>query len=299
MRLSPLQLFLVTALAMTAFAANSVLARLAMATGEAGPWSFTLIRILSGAIVLTLLVSPWRTIKSGSWVSALALFAYAAAFSIAYLSLATGTGALILFALVQITMIGWSLASGERLSPARWAGLALALAGLVWLLFPGLEAPPLSGALLMAGAGLAWGVYSLRGRGHANPTAQTAGNFLKAGAIALVVAGPALLLTGEAMPSISGIGYALLSGAVTSGLGYAVWYYALRSLTASLAGISQLTVPAIAAAGGVLFLAEPVTFRFLAATVLILGGVALASLPRRAAFRVIDAAPNPRHCPRP
>ncbi|WP_300396487.1 DMT family transporter [Henriciella sp.] len=277
----PLRLFLVTALAMTAFAANSVLARLAMATGEAGPWTFTLLRIVSGAVVLGVIASPVRAIQSGSWASGLALFVYAAAFSIAYLTLATGTGALILFALVQITMIGWGLASGERLSAQRWVGLMLALAGLVWLLLPGLEAPPLQGAALMAIAGVAWGVYSLRGRGQRQPTAQTAGNFLRAGVIVLALSIPAFLIIDEATPSWPGIGYALASGAVTSGLGYAIWYAALRDLSASLAGIAQLTVPAIAAVGGVVFLSEPLTVRFLLATALILSGVALASLVRR------------------
>ena len=277
----PLRLFLVTALAMTAFAANSVLARLAMATGEAGPWTFTLLRIVSGAVVLGVIASPVRAIQSGSWASGLALFVYAAAFSIAYLTLATGTGALILFALVQITMIGWGLASGERLSAQRWVGLTLAFAGLIWLLLPGLEAPPLQGAALMAIAGVAWGVYSLRGRGQSQPTAQTAGNFLRAGVIVLALSVPAFLIIDEATPSWPGIGYALASGAVTSGLGYAIWYAALRDLSASLAGIAQLTVPAIAAVGGVVFLSEPLTVRFLLATALILGGVALASVVRR------------------
>ncbi|MEQ8557349.1 MAG: DMT family transporter [Henriciella sp.] len=277
----PLRLFLVTALAMTAFAANSVLARLAMATGEAGPWTFTLLRIVSGAVVLGVIASPVRAIQSGSWASGLALFVYAAAFSIAYLTLATGTGALILFALVQITMIGWGLASGERLSAQRWVGLTLAFAGLIWLLLPGLEAPPLQGAALMAIAGVAWGVYSLRGRGQSQPTAQTAGNFLRAGVIVLALSVPAFLIIDEATPSWPGIGYALASGAVTSGLGYAIWYAALRDLSASLAGIAQLTVPAIAAVGGVVFLSEPLTVRFLLATALILSGVALASLVRR------------------
>ncbi len=278
-----LRLFLVTALAMTAFAANSVLARLAMATGEAGPWTFTLIRILSGAVVLGLIASPVRAIRSGSWASGAALFVYAAAFSIAYLTLATGTGALILFALVQITMIGWALVSGERLSAARWAGFMLAITGLVWLLLPGLEAPPLEGAALMAAAGVAWGIYSLRGRGQGQPTAQTAGNFLRAGVIVLALSLPAFMLAGEATPSWAGIGYALASGAITSGLGYAIWYAALRELTASLAGIAQLSVPAIAAAGGMVFLAEPLTIRFAIATALILGGVGIASLSRRKA----------------
>ena len=276
-----LRLFLVTALAMTAFAANSVLARLAMATGEAGPWTFTLIRIVSGAIVLGLIASPVRAIRSGSWASGAALFVYAAAFSIAYLTLATGTGALILFALVQMTMIGWALVSGERLSAPRWAGFMLAIAGLVWLLLPGLEAPPLEGAALMAASGVAWGIYSLRGRGQGQPTAQTAGNFLRASVIVLALSLPAFMLAGEAMPSWAGIGYALASGAITSGLGYVIWYAALRELTASLAGIAQLSVPAIAAAGGMVFLAEPLTIRFAVATALILCGVGIASISRR------------------
>ncbi|WP_018148144.1 DMT family transporter [Henriciella marina] len=280
---SVLRLFLITALAMTAFAANSVLARLAMATGEAGAWTFTLIRILSGALVLALIVSPGRAMKAGSWASGGALLLYAAAFSLAYLTLATGTGALILFALVQITMIGWGLAQGERLSAPRWGGLILALLGLVWLLLPGIEAPPLAGALLMSAAGVGWGIYSLRGRGASQPTLLTAGNFARASFLALLVAFPALFLSGEAAPSLEGTAYALASGAITSALGYAIWYAALRHLSASLAAIAQLTVPAIAAFGGMIFLDEPLTVRFLIATALILSGVALASLARRRA----------------
>ena len=278
---SVFRLFLITALAMTAFAANSVLARLAMATGEAGPWTFTLIRILSGALVLALIVSPGRAMKAGSWASGGALLLYAGAFSLAYLTLVTGTGALILFALVQITMIGWALTKGERLSLPRWGGLVLALLGLVWLLLPGIEAPPLKGALLMAAAGIGWGTYSLRGRGADQPTLLTAGNFARASFLALLIAIPALFLSGEAAPSLEGTAYALASGAITSALGYAIWYAALRDLSSSLAAIAQLTVPAIAALGGMIFLDEPLTVRFLIATALILSGVALASLARQ------------------
>lgn len=278
---SALRLFFITALAMTAFAANSVLARLAMAGGEPGPWAFTLLRILSGALVLALIVSPGRAVRAGSWASAAALLAYAAFFSLAYLSLTTGTGALILFALVQLTMIGWGLATGERLSAARWAGMALAAGGLVWLLMPGLQAPPLTGALLMAVAGIGWGIYSLRGRRQRQPTLLTAGNFARAAALSLLIGLPALLVSGESAPSVEGAAYALASGAITSALGYAIWYAALRDLSASLAAIAQLTVPAIAALGGMIFLEEPLTVRFLIATALILGGVALASLSRR------------------
>lgn len=273
-----LRLLLLTALAMTAFAANSVLARLAMTTAEAGPWTFTLIRLVSGAIMLAILASPKHAISSGSWVSAAALLVYAGAFSLAYLTLQTGTGALILFACVQITMIGWGFFRGERLSPLQWAGVCLALAGLVWLLAPGIGAPPLAGAVLMAMSGAAWGVYSLRGRGQSSPTASTAGNFLRAALIALVLTLPILVLRGEAAPSLPGIAYATLSGAITSGLGYAIWYTALKDLSASLAGICQLSVPAIAAAGGIALLGEPLTARFIAATAAILAGVACASL---------------------
>lgn len=276
-----LRLFLITALAMAAFAANSVLARLAMASAEAGPWWFTLLRLVSGALMLAIIVSPTRAIRAGSWISAGALLAYAAFFSLAYLTLAAGTGALILFALVQFTMIGWGLFSGERLSAPRWAGLALAIAGLFWLLLPGLEAPAPLGAGLMAAAGIGWGVYSLRGRGQGQPTLLTAGNFVRASLLALAIALPAIAVSGEALPSLKGVGYALASGAVTSGLGYAIWYTALRGLSASLAAIAQLTVPALAALGGVVFLREPLTVRFVIATGLILGGVALASLVRR------------------
>lgn len=279
----PLRLILLTSLAMTAFAANSVLARLAMATGEAGPWTFTLIRIVSGALVLAVLVSPKRASGSGSWASGAALLVYAGAFSLAYLSLTAGTGALILFALVQITMIGWAVTAGEKLAPARWAGMVLALGGLVWLLLPGLDAPPLTGALLMAVSGIAWGVYSLRGRGKRDPTAHTAGNFVRAAALAALISVPVLLLAPETRPSLEGIAYAVLSGAVTSGLGYAVWYAALKDLSASLAGIAQLSVPALAALGGILFLAEPLSLRFVIATIAILSGVALASLAKRPA----------------
>lgn len=274
------RLFLLTALAMTAFAANSVLARLAMATGEAGGWSFSLIRLVSGAVMLALIVRPKKALVSGSWFSAVALLVYAAAFSFAYLTLATGTGALILFALVQITMIGYGLARGERLGALQWLGVALALAGLVWLLSPGLDAPPLGGALLMAISGIAWGVYSLRGRGRSDATANTAGNFLRAAGLAVALSAVIFLLQPEPVPSAAGIGYAVTSGAITSGLGYAIWYAALRDLTASLAAVSQLTVPAIAAAGGVIFLAEPLTLRFILSVLCILAGVALASLAR-------------------
>ena len=276
-----LRLLLITALAMVAFAANSVFARLAMAHGDAGPWAFTTVRIVAGAVVLALIASPAKALRFGNWASAAALLTYAAAFSIAYVTLTTGTGALLLFAMVQITMIGAALYGGERLRPQRWAGLALAIAGLIWLLLPGLSAPPLTGALFMAASGIAWGIYSLRGRGTASPTEMTAGNFLRASLIMLPIGVIAIVLQGEPLPSGTGLVYALASGAITSGLGYAIWYAALRDLSASLAAISQLTVPAIAAAGGMVFLSEPLTVRFIIATALILTGVALSTLSRK------------------
>jgi drug/metabolite transporter (DMT)-like permease len=266
---------------MTAFAANSVLARLAMAGAETGPWTFTLVRLLAGALTLVLLVTPRGALTHGSWLSGLALLTYAGAFSLAYLSLETGMGALILFALVQITMIGWGLVQGERLRAPQWAGLGLALAGLVWLLAPGLNAPPAGGTALMAISGMAWGIYSLRGRGRSQPTANTAGNFIRAAALAMPLSVPVFFLLPETEPSLYGLGLAALSGSVTSGLGYAIWYLTLKDLTASLAGIAQLTVPAIAAAFGVVLLSEPLTVRFLAATAAILAGVAAVILTGR------------------
>ena len=270
----------VTSLAMAAFAANSVLGRLGLVEGGIGPGSFALIRLVSGALLLCLLAGPRRSLAAASPAGALALFAYAAFFSYAYLALAAGTGALILFAMVQATMVGVGLASGERLSGRQWGGLALALAGLASLLAPGLAAPSPAGALAMAVAGAAWGAYSLLGRGKGDPVARTAGNFLGASLIALPALPLALLVHPEPQPAIYGIALAVLSGAVTSGLGYAVWYAALKHLAAVQAGMAQLAVPAIASLGGVLVLAEPFTLRFALATLAILGGVGLATLTR-------------------
>lgn len=269
-----------TALAMAAFAANSVLGRLGLVEGGIGPGSFVLIRLVSGALLLCLIAGPRRSLAAASPAGALSLFAYAAFFSYAYLALAAGTGALILFAAVQVTMVGAGLAKGERLSGLQWGGLGLALAGLAWLLSPGLAAPSPAGALAMAVAGVAWGAYSLLGRGKGDPTARTAGNFLGASLITLPALPFALLVHPEPAPALYGIALAVLSGAVTSGLGYAVWYTALKHLEAAQAGIAQLTVPALAALGGVVILAEPLTLRFSLATLVILGGVGLATLTR-------------------
>ncbi|HSC46657.1 MAG TPA: DMT family transporter [Gammaproteobacteria bacterium] len=278
--MSPLRLFGLTAFAMTAFAANSLLCRLALKDGHADPASFTSLRLVSGALVLWLLVGSGgrRRVRGGDWASALALFAYAAAFSYAYISLPAGTGALLLFGAVQATMLLAGLRAGERLSATQGVGLALALFGLVFMLLPGLAAPPLLGAALMLAAGIAWGVYSLRGRKGADPAATTTGNFLRAAPFALAVS---VLLLPRLHVDLTGTGYALASGALASGLGYVVWYAALKGLSATRAAVVQLSAPVIAAFGGVLLLGESVTPRLLVASVAILGGVALAVTKRR------------------
>ncbi len=263
-----------TALALFAFAGNSLLCRAALQHTPIDAASFTTIRMVSGALTLWLLVQLTRREASGrgSWPSALALFAYAAAFSFAYVSLPAGTGALLLFGSVQTGMIGWGLVQGERFSPVQWLGLALALAGLVGLLLPGLSAPPLGAALLMITAGLAWAVYSLRGRGAGDPLRVTAGNFLRTVPVAL---GMSLLFMGSAQVDTAGAFYAIASGALTSGIGYAIWYAALPHLKATSAATLQLSVPVIAAVGGILWLGEAPTLRLLLASLAILGGIAL------------------------
>ncbi len=265
---------LLTALAMLAFAANSLLCRLALRDTAIDAASFTLIRIASGAAMLWLLVRIRQGAGRirGNWASAAALFAYAAGFSFAYLSLDAGTGALLLFGAVQATMIGYGLYKGERLGALASFGLLLAAAGLVGLLLPGLTAPPLQGALLMAAAGVAWGIYSLRGRGGGNPAAATAGNFVRALPPALALS---LLALGSARFDPAGAAYAAASGALASGLGYAIWYAALPGLRAASAASVQLSVPVIAALGGVLLLGEQLTLRLVLASLAILGGVAL------------------------
>ena len=273
-----------TALVMVAFAANSVLARLALTTTALDATTFTLVRVGWGAAALWLVLrvrdgtaayTPGDASR-GDWSSGAALFVYAAAFSFAYLSLSTGTGALVLFGAVQLTMIGWGLVRGERLGPAAALGLALAVGGLVYLLLPGLEAPPLGPALLMAASGVGWGVYSLRGRRAADPVGVSAGNFARA---ALLCVGLALAVRvgagGLARPDALGLAYATLSGVVTSALGYVLWYAVLPSLRATSAATVQLSVPVLAALGGALLLGEAVTLRLAIATAVTLGGIAL------------------------
>ena len=271
---------LLTLLALLAFAGNSLLCRAALAHTGIDAASFTLVRLLSGAVVLALL-AWWRrggASGRGNWLSALALFVYAAAFSFAYVKLSAAAGALLLFGAVQATMIAHGLWSGERLRPLQVGGLVLACGGLIGLVLPGLSAPPLVAALLMMTAGIAWGVYSLRGRGAGDPLQVTAGNFLRAVPMAAVLS---VLLFGQASPDPSGLGYAVLSGALASGVGYAIWYTALPFLKSTTAATVQLAVPVIAAMGGVFLLGEPLTPRLLAASAAILGGVAMVVLLAR------------------
>jgi drug/metabolite transporter (DMT)-like permease len=266
---------LLTSVAVTAFAANSILCRLALAKGDIDPASFTGVRLASGAVTLALIVlaQKGKPVEKGDWTSGFLLFAYAIAFSLAYIGLTAGTGALLLFGSVQATMLIVSLTDGHRPKPNEWLGLALALGGLLYLVSPGLAAPPLLRALLMIAAGVAWGFYSLKGRGVSEPVKATAGNFLRATPLALV---PILLSTPSLYVSQSGILWAVLSGAVTSGLGYVIWYAALPHLGGVRAAIVQLTVPIIAAVGGILLLGELLTSRLLVAGLVTLGGVALA-----------------------
>jgi drug/metabolite transporter (DMT)-like permease len=272
---------------MVAFAANSLLCRLALAQPRIDPGSFGSIRLVSGALVLALIVR----MRAGSdapsrsdWLAATMLFAYVALFSFAYLSLSAGTGALILFGAVQLTMLGAGLRAGERFAPAAWAGLVAAVAGLVYLVSPGVSAPAPLGATSMALAGAAWGVYSLRGRGIADPLAATASNFARAVPLALALS---VLTAGTVHADGPGVALAVASGALSSGIGYVIWYAALRGLTAMRAATVQLSVPPIAAIGGALMLAEPLTPRLMVASAAILGGIAVVLATRaRAVARV-------------
>ena len=270
-----LRTVLLTSMTMVAFASNSLLCRLALQHAAIDAASFSSIRLVSGAVVLAVLARattgrapPARA----DWAAATMLFLYVAFFSFAYLTLSAGTGALILFGAVQLTMLAAGLRAGERFAPLGWAGFALAAGGLVYLVSPGVTAPTPLGAALMAVAGVAWGVYSLRGRGLDNPLGATAGNFLRAAPMSLALS---VLLYGRAHASPAGILLALASGALTSGIGYVIWYAALKGLSAIRAAAVQLSVPPIAAFGAVLFLAEPLTPRLAAASAAILGGIAL------------------------
>ena len=271
-----------TSLAMLAFAGNSLLCRLALKQTNIDAISFTSVRLVSAALILWLVLRiNHRPNKiGGNWRSALALFAYAAGFSLAYINLSAATGSLLLFGAVQASMISYGLWRGEKFRPVQLLGFILALVGLIGLVLPGLAAPPLLSSLLMLGAGVAWGIYSLRGKSASNagqpserdPTLITAGNFLRTVPITLALS---LFTLNTANFDPAGLGYAILSGAITSGIGYVIWYKALPMLKATSAATVQLSVPVIAALGGILFLGELLTLRIVLASLAILLGIAL------------------------
>jgi drug/metabolite transporter (DMT)-like permease len=279
-RMTYLRVAALTSLAMVAFASNSLLCRIALKQTSIDAASFTSIRLITGALMLWLIVRITRGAQTGNgnWRSALALFAYAAGFSFAYVNLPAATGALLLFGAVQATMIGHGIWMGERLQKLQMLGLVLALGGLVALLLPGLSAPPLLDSVLMLGAGVAWGIYSLRGKGAGDPTRVTAGNFLRAAPIAAALS---LMMYDRIALDSAGFGYAIASGALASGIGYAIWYTALPALKATNAATVQLSVPVIAALGGILFLGESITLLLVIASVAILGGIALVILEKK------------------
>jgi drug/metabolite transporter (DMT)-like permease len=290
--MSPLRLVILVTLAMLAFAGNSLLCRMALKHTSIDAASFTTVRMLSGACMLWLVVRLRRGAVSaadagersgGNWLSACALFVYATGFSFAYVSMPAATGALLLFGAVQATMIGYGVVQGERMSKLQLVGLALALSGLVALMLPGLATPSLRSSLFMLSAGVAWGVYSLRGkretnRGGSDPTQVTAGNFMRAVPMAL---GLSLLTLQHLSLDRAGLGLAVLSGALASGLGYAIWYRALPALKATQAATVQLSVPVLAALGGVVFIGEAVSAAMLLASSAILGGIALVILQKK------------------
>lgn len=258
---------------MLAFAANSVLCRLALGHELIDAASFASARVVSGAVFLTLIALPrWRVSgrQRTNWWAVFALFAYMASFSFAYLSLAAGTGALILFGAVQLTMFIVALRDGEHFALLSWFGLALAVAGLIWLVSPGVTAPDPAGATLMAVAGIAWGAYSLLGRGIADPLQATANNFICCVPLVLIVSA---IFINELHFTTTGLAVAVASGTVASGLGYVIWYAALAGLTSTRAATVQLSVPAIAALGGALWLSEEITLRLILASAATLGGV--------------------------
>ncbi len=278
-----MKIVLYTGFALIAFAFNSILCRMALGSGEADAASFTAVRLASGAMMLAIIAaSTGKTkmaVKSGHWAAAFFLFLYAIAFSLAYLGLTAGTGALILFGSVQITMVSWALVRGDRPAAFEWIGLVAAVGGLVYLVFPGLTSPPLIASLLMALAGMAWGFYTIWGKGTEDPLADTAGNFIRSGpmiAIVFLAMWPQLQIT------VKGLVLAALSGAIASGLGYTVWYAALKYHTPTRTAVLQLSVPVLVAVLGVVLLSEAATLRLAIAGTLILGGIGLTSVRRSA-----------------
>lgn len=276
------RIVLITTLALIAFAANSVLARMALgdATMQAG--GYTVVRLLSGAIVLVIILSISKRSPAagpkGSWAAGVMLFVYALTFSFAYIDLETATGALILFGAVQITMMLVSLVSGHRPSLTEWAGLLLAFSGFVYLMLPGVTIPSFSGFVLMTISGIAWGLYTLKGRGSKNPLADTTYNFLRTVPFALIVLAATWI---DSTFTMWGILLAVLSGGIASGLGYTLWYAALGGLSATQAAVLQLLVPVIAAVGGIIFVSESITTRLVISATLILLGILLVILSRK------------------
>ncbi len=270
-----------TCLALTAFASNSVLCRLALDGDTIDAVSFTVIRLIAGIVTLCTIVIVQSGLKkptlTGSWTASFMLFLYAITFSLAYISLNTGTGALILFGSVQISMIMISILTGSRLHATEWLGIAVAFAGIVYLVIPGVDAPSLAGFVLMTTAGIAWGVYTLKGRNSSNPLLDTSSNFIRTlplVAILLIISIPGANVTGN------GIVLAVLSGGLASGIGYSIWYAALKNLTATQAAVVQLSVPIIAALGGVTIVSEPLTVRLMLSSVVILGGITIVIMSR-------------------
>ena len=276
------KIIVLTTLALIAFAANSVLCRLALGGKTIDASGFTSVRLLSGALVLYLIISLGKNktspTKNGSWFSAIMLFLYAITFSYAYISLDTGTGALILFGAVQITMILLSIYYGNRLHFTEWIGVIIAFTGFVYLLLPGVHMPSIRGFILMTLAGIAWGFYTVHGRASTNPVRDTAYNFLKTIPLVLIL----IAITFKQVNySTEGIVLAMVSGGITSGIGYTIWYMALRGLSSVQAAVLQLLVPIIAAFGGVLFISEKITLRLTTASLLILGGILMVLLGKK------------------
>ena len=268
-------------MALIAFAANSVLCRLALGDYAIDASSFTIIRLLSGTVVLLIIIGVTQNVTGvsakGSWTASFMLFLYAITFSFAYISLDTGTGALILFGSVQITMILLSLISGTRLHFTEWAGVTIAFTGFVYLILPGVTTPSMIGFLLMTVAGVAWGIYTLKGRGSKSPLMDTACNFLRTTPLVILLT---IITINNAHYSSEGILLALLSGGITSGIGYTIWYIALGSLSSTQAAVLQLSVPVIAAFGGVIFVSEVITFRLSVSATMVLGGILMVVLGR-------------------
>jgi drug/metabolite transporter (DMT)-like permease len=275
------KIIILTGLALIAFAANSVLCRLALGERTIDASSFTVIRLLSGAMVLLAIISiksnKTDSFTKGSWSAGLLLFLYAITFSFAYITLDTGTGALILFGSVQITMILLSLISGDRLHITEWAGVTIAFIGFVYLILPGVTTPSAIGFLLMIVAGIAWGIYTLKGRSSDDPLMDTAYNFLRTLPLVIILA---IITVKNAHYSYQGVLLAVLSGGITSGIGYAIWYIALGGLSATQAAVVQLLVPVIAAFGGIIFVSEAVTIRLTVSATMILGGILMVVLGR-------------------